>query len=279
MSAPNDPVWYISRDGQRHGPFTNDEFAGFEKAGHFRPADQVWQAGMRSWIAYSDLEAHKAASRFVDRHVAGSSAKTDDKTKTCAICLLMRRAVRTLGTGLVTALRSVSTLVRKIRVPAGLPATVTEPTRTPIDAASATARASPDLSPASVRPSLFAAKESNVRRLSIAPVLEPRDVVIDPEIKQDPESASPDETIENVAEPRPPVSPRLLSEAQAAAQIGLELAIFRSWVADGRLPRALPDCGKYDMKAIDLALDRLSGIAPRESGSGDLLGRLARRKT
>jgi hypothetical protein len=60
--------------------------------------------------------------------------------------------------------------------------------------------------------------------------------------------------------------PRLVSEGQAAAQIGLDLATFRAWVAAGRLPYALPDCGKYDMKAIHLALDRISGIAFRENG-------------
>ena len=33
----------------------------------------------------------------------------------------------------------------------------------------------------------------------------------------------------------------------------------------GRLPHALPDCGKYDMKAIHLALDRVSGIVPQKN--------------
>jgi hypothetical protein len=61
--------------------------------------------------------------------------------------------------------------------------------------------------------------------------------------------------------------PRLASEGQAAAQIGLDLATFRTWVAAGRLPYALPDCGKYDMKAIHLALDRMSGITSRETQS------------
>ena len=67
--------------------------------------------------------------------------------------------------------------------------------------------------------------------------------------------------------PRSPSSiPRLASEGQAAAQVGLDLATFRAWVAEGRLPHALPDCGKYDMKAIHLVLDRMSGIAAREIG-------------
>ena len=65
------------------------------------------------------------------------------------------------------------------------------------------------------------------------------------------------------------LTPRLASEVQAAAHIGLDLATFRAWAAAGRLPHALPDCGKYDMKAMHLALDRMSGIASRENGLGE----------
>jgi hypothetical protein len=58
--------------------------------------------------------------------------------------------------------------------------------------------------------------------------------------------------------PRP--MPRLVTEQKAAEQIGLDLATFRSWVGCGRLPKPLPDCGKFDLKAIDAALDRISGL-------------------
>jgi hypothetical protein len=53
---------------------------------------------------------------------------------------------------------------------------------------------------------------------------------------------------------------RLATEQQAAEAIGLELATFRSWVQCGRLPKPLPDCGLFDMKAINAALDRISGL-------------------
>ncbi len=53
---------------------------------------------------------------------------------------------------------------------------------------------------------------------------------------------------------------RLISEQAASQQIGLDLATFRAWVKSGRLPKPLPDCGKYDLKAIDAALDRISGL-------------------
>ena len=53
---------------------------------------------------------------------------------------------------------------------------------------------------------------------------------------------------------------RLVSEKEGAEAIGLELATFRSWVASGKLPKPIAECGKYDLKAIDAALDRISGL-------------------
>jgi hypothetical protein len=56
------------------------------------------------------------------------------------------------------------------------------------------------------------------------------------------------------------MSARLASEKEAAESIGLDLATFREWVRCGKLPKPLPDCGKYDLKAIDVAIDRVSGL-------------------
>jgi hypothetical protein len=53
---------------------------------------------------------------------------------------------------------------------------------------------------------------------------------------------------------------RLVAEKEAAAAVGIELATFRAWVETGRLPKPLPDCGKYDLKAIDAAIDKISGL-------------------
>ncbi len=264
MSAPDNAVWYISRDGQRAGPFTNDDFARFEEAGGLRPTDQVWHTGMQSWIAYSDHDARKVAGRLVDQHPSGSSANADDET--CAICLKMRKAMQAFATGLVTALGSASTKMRRSAASLATDASLV---------AGGTAPPSADPHPALMRRSFFGAKESSVRSFSIAPVLERSD-----ESNHNRDGVTPDVVIDAVAEPsRPSLStPRLVTEGQAAANIGLELATFRTWVADGRLPRALPGCGKYDMKAIHLALDHMSGIASREVGSNDLLDGFARRK-
>ena len=53
---------------------------------------------------------------------------------------------------------------------------------------------------------------------------------------------------------------RLATEKEATNYIGLDLATFRTWVECGSLPKPLADCGKFDLKAIDAALDRISGL-------------------
>ena len=55
-------------------------------------------------------------------------------------------------------------------------------------------------------------------------------------------------------------APRLQTELQIAATFGIELATFRHLVACGKLPKAIADLGLWDMKAVDAALDRMSGI-------------------
>lgn len=55
--------------------------------------------------------------------------------------------------------------------------------------------------------------------------------------------------------------PRLTSGPDAAAYLGLTTAAFNKWVAQGRIPKPLPGTRRWDRKAIDLALDRISGIA------------------
>ncbi len=66
------------------------------------------------------------------------------------------------------------------------------------------------------------------------------------------------------------IQPRLLSGAEAAAYCGVTAATFSKWVAANLMPK--PVIGRrWDRKAIDLMLDRLSGIeaptAPREEES------------
>lgn len=58
------------------------------------------------------------------------------------------------------------------------------------------------------------------------------------------------------------IEPRLLTGAEAAAYLGLTPASFTKWVADGRAPKPLAGTRRWDRKAIDLALDKISGIPP-----------------
>jgi len=53
---------------------------------------------------------------------------------------------------------------------------------------------------------------------------------------------------------------RLVSEKEAAEEIGIPLATFRAWVASGRLPKAIPDVDRWDLRALDAAIDRISGL-------------------
>jgi hypothetical protein len=51
-----------------------------------------------------------------------------------------------------------------------------------------------------------------------------------------------------------------MSGAEAAEYCGLVPASFSAWVAAGRLPGPLAGTRRWDRKAIDLALDKASGI-------------------
>ena len=58
----------------------------------------------------------------------------------------------------------------------------------------------------------------------------------------------------------PAATPRLAKEKATATGIGFDLATFREWVASGLLPGPIEGTDLFDMKAMDAALDRLSGI-------------------
>lgn len=53
---------------------------------------------------------------------------------------------------------------------------------------------------------------------------------------------------------------RLVTREEAAEYCALSPSTFSLWVREGRLPPALSGTNRYDLKAIDRALDSLSGI-------------------
>jgi hypothetical protein len=55
-------------------------------------------------------------------------------------------------------------------------------------------------------------------------------------------------------------SQRLITKSQAAAYCGLSKAGFSSWVSSGKLPGPIPGTARWDIRAINVALDQLSGI-------------------
>ena len=59
------------------------------------------------------------------------------------------------------------------------------------------------------------------------------------------------------------IEPRGMSKEQAAAYAGCEtLSAFNDWIRRGILPGPIPGTYKWDRKAIDAALDQLSGLQP-----------------
>ncbi len=56
------------------------------------------------------------------------------------------------------------------------------------------------------------------------------------------------------------ISPRGLSREVAALYCGLSKEGFDEWVRRGLVPGPIPGTQRWDRKAIDLALDRASGI-------------------
>jgi len=54
--------------------------------------------------------------------------------------------------------------------------------------------------------------------------------------------------------------PRMISKVEAAQYCGLTPSGFSSWVKRGVLPNSVPGTNRWDRKAIDARIDRLSGL-------------------
>lgn len=55
---------------------------------------------------------------------------------------------------------------------------------------------------------------------------------------------------------------RGLTLEEAAKYCGVSESTFKKWQADGLVPRPWPGTRRYDRKALNQALDRMSGIKP-----------------
>jgi len=63
------------------------------------------------------------------------------------------------------------------------------------------------------------------------------------------------------------IAPRLLNRNQAAAYCCLSVQGFDRWVRLGRLPGPIAGTTRWDLKAIDTALDSASGLSVSASSS------------
>lgn len=54
--------------------------------------------------------------------------------------------------------------------------------------------------------------------------------------------------------------PRLITRSEAALYCGLTTSGFSDWVKRGVLPTPIPGTARWDKRAIDAKLDKLSGI-------------------
>ena len=68
---------------------------------------------------------------------------------------------------------------------------------------------------------------------------------------------------------RTAMDPRLLTRETASQYCSLSTQSFSAWVSAGRLPAPIPGTNRWDLKALDLALDNLSGISDSESSALD----------
>ena len=65
----------------------------------------------------------------------------------------------------------------------------------------------------------------------------------------------------------PMISPRLIGREWAARYCGVSVATFSAWIRHGIVPGPIPRTSRWDIKAIDQALDILSYLKekPKES--------------
>jgi hypothetical protein len=64
-------------------------------------------------------------------------------------------------------------------------------------------------------------------------------------------------------------NPRLVDRREAASYCSLRPRTFSAWVRKGRLPPPIEGTNRWDLKALDLALDSLSGIKDIEGSALD----------
>lgn len=60
---------------------------------------------------------------------------------------------------------------------------------------------------------------------------------------------------------------RLLTKSEAAAYLKLKPSQFNTWIKEGRVSPSIPGTHRWDIKALDRDLDKLSGLEASEPTS------------
>jgi hypothetical protein len=50
------PQWFVSVEGQQHGPYSGEQLVGFTQTGNITPESMVWTEGMAEWLPAAQIE-------------------------------------------------------------------------------------------------------------------------------------------------------------------------------------------------------------------------------
>jgi hypothetical protein len=94
MNSP-EKRWYLSRDGQQRGPFSDADVANFSQLGQLQTKDLIWRDGLSSWRAALTIfpAPEPAPVRVIASPIEPKQESVDDKPR-------RRESARRSGSGL-----------------------------------------------------------------------------------------------------------------------------------------------------------------------------------
>ncbi len=72
--------------------------------------------------------------------------------------------------------------------------------------------------------------------------------------------------------------PRCITLAEAARHCGVSVSAYRQWMARGLVPGYLPGTRRIDLRALDAALDKLSGLEQHDDPFENWISQRERRR-
>lgn len=80
--------WYVSREGERLGPYQWEQLVNFAKMGQLLPTDQVWHPGNQQWFPAGGLPGLFKVQEQPTGHAENTGAPPPRKKRGCLGCLL-----------------------------------------------------------------------------------------------------------------------------------------------------------------------------------------------